>query len=84
MALRFIKRSSSVCLQQYPANYASAFISARPSNAEELTACSHQLSAHSFCGSCLTERHIELAKQKDILLHGTSICNRETPEPRKG
>jgi len=30
------------------------------------------------------ERQFELAKQKDILLHGTNICTCETPEPRKG
>ena len=28
-------------------------------------------------GSLLTERLTELAKQQDILLHGTNICNRE-------
>jgi hypothetical protein len=31
MAFRFIKRSSSVSVQQYSASYASAFISANPS-----------------------------------------------------
>jgi len=41
-------------------------------------------SAKSLCGNSLTERQLELAKQKNILLHGTNACIRETPEPRKG
>src|SRR5882724_5699738 len=67
MALRFIMRSSSVSLHQNPASCASAFISADSlKRCKGTTSLLPQLSAKSFCGSCPTERQLELAKQNSV------------------